>query len=442
VELGRRIRKELTTRCRLVEEDDTADDPSFQEVGVALVDFLKAIGLGDEFIELEAAGAVELEEVGEVDAGIDVAVEGSDHLLPKEHQVGRRNLHGVGRDWCQTDHDAAPGFAGGAVGDADVLGFDVADGDDGLIGADAVGEVEDALDGVLVLGVDGVGGAELLGSFELPGDDIDGDDLGGAGEGGALDGVHAHAAEAKDGHHVTRTHFGTLCGGTKSCRHTTGNKTCLIQGDIRLDADECLHRSHNILAKAPNASKLSDVPPIHSMQPKSPVEQCTAGDVRATITKDRETGEAPPALAARGNERQDDMVARLHFSDTGADLLDDASALVTCHNGIVGCEVASGEVPIGVAHAGCYHLDQDLSGFRLVKFEFFHLELPSGPIQDSSTGLHVSPFAHSRIPTCSRYGSDEGDFFSTIASKNRSCQSCLGEIVSKAWDTHSWYMLH
>ena len=75
----------------------------------------------------------------------------------------------------------------------------VADRLDAHVGAVAAGGGPHRLDRVLLRGVDGVGGAELLGPLELPGVEVDGDDRGGAGELGPGDGGVADAAAAEHG---------------------------------------------------------------------------------------------------------------------------------------------------------------------------------------------------------------------------------------------------
>ena len=72
--------------------------------------------------------------------------------------------------------------------------------DDGRVGS---AERLDDLGRILLRGVDGVGGAELLGELQLVVDDVDGHD-GAAGDLGVLHGQVAEAADAEHGDEVGR----------------------------------------------------------------------------------------------------------------------------------------------------------------------------------------------------------------------------------------------
>jgi len=377
-----------TWRVPSFEEDDSADDASFQEVLVALVDLVEGVGLGDEFVELEAAGAVELEEVGEVDAGIDVAVEGPDDLFAQEDQIGGWDLHGVGRDRGEADDDAAASLAGSAVGDADVFGFDVADGDDGFVGADAVSEVEDALDRVVVLGVDGVGCAELLGGFEFPVDDIDGDHLGSAGEGGALDGVHADAAEAEDGDDFTGTDLATLGSGAHTGGNTAGDETRLVERDIGVDLDDRIDGCNRVLTEAADHSELADFLAIFGAKTEGAVELGTDGRLGSAIAEDGDASETPAAFATGRDESQEHVIAGLYLGDAGTDPLDDSGSLVAGDDGIACGMVAGREVPVGVADTGSDHLDEHFTGFGFIQIQFFNTKHLSWTMEHSCLRLH------------------------------------------------------
>ena len=79
-----------------------------------------------------------------------------------------------------------------------------ADGIEGVVGAQAAGQLLHALHHVLGLGVDGVGGAELAGDSQLVVEQVAGDDGARAGELGALHHVEADAAAAHHQHAMIR----------------------------------------------------------------------------------------------------------------------------------------------------------------------------------------------------------------------------------------------
>ncbi len=81
-----------------------------------------------------------------------------------------------------------------------------------------------------------------------------------------------------------------------------------------------------------------------------------------------EHGAARRAVVAGATEHgqaRDDVVARLHIGDVGADLLDDAGGLVPKHRGQRVRIKAFHEVQIGMAEAGDRRADQDLARARL-----------------------------------------------------------------------------
>ena len=112
-------------------------------------------------------------------------------------------------------------------------------------------------------------------------------------------------------------------------------------------------------------------------------------------------GGAEAAVAADGQERADDVVARLDARDARADLLDDAGALVAADDREARHDVAVAEVLVGVAQPGGHPADQHLALLGLVELELDDLPVaarsPTAPLPWSSRGLllRVTPTARS-----------------------------------------------
>jgi len=143
-----------------------------------------------------------------------------------------------------------------------------------------------------------------------------------------------------------------------------------------------------------------------------------------------EAGEAPATLAAGRNEGEDHVVARLDFGNARADLFDDTSALVAGHDRVVRREVTGGEVPVGVAHAGGDHFDQNFAGFRFVEGQLFDDETTLRAVQDSGSRLHAVP--PSARHACARSTESCRGLLSTIAERRQSVKEPSRRV--SGWD--------
>src|SRR5689334_10278924 len=145
-------------RGSVLVDDHSTDVLAVEQVLVALVDLIERVALGDQLVELEAAGLVHAEQLRDVVDRVAGAEQAAlDRLLvQREHGAGElaRDLVRVGQP---RDHRGAA-LADRLHGGGDDLLVDDVDGDDRLVGADAAGELLGQLQRLLG-GGDAVGGA-------------------------------------------------------------------------------------------------------------------------------------------------------------------------------------------------------------------------------------------------------------------------------------------
>src|SRR5207253_8837450 len=101
---------------------------------------------------------------------------------------------------------------------------------------------------------------------------------------------------------------------------------------------------------------------------------------------------AVPARAAERHPVEDHVVLRLDALDAGADLLDDARALVAEHAGERHGEVSGDGVQVAVAHTARAEPDEDLAVARVADGERLDRERLADGVQDG--GLGARPGGH------------------------------------------------
>ena len=154
--------------------------------------------LGDELVERQASLLEEVDKHREVAARQAVAVPGRLNRAAAPEDLDEWGLPFHVRSRDADEHQRAGKVAGVVRLLEDGR---VADRIDRDVGAE-LGDLLDGRDWVLLLGVDGVRRAELLGPLQLPVVNVDGDDGLGAGQLGASDGCVSHAAAAEHGNGV------------------------------------------------------------------------------------------------------------------------------------------------------------------------------------------------------------------------------------------------
>ena len=94
-------------------------------------------------------------------------------------------------------------------------------------------------------------------------------------------------------------------------------------------------------------------------------------------------------LAAFGRVERDNVIALLQARHAGAHVNDNASTLMAKHAGKQALGIrARQRVVIGVANAGCLHLDHDFASLGAVHIDLDNLERFFGRKGDGSAGLH------------------------------------------------------
>src|SRR3954470_11968224 len=376
-----------SARESVLVDDHSADVLAVEQVLVALVDLIERVALGDQLVELEAAGLVHAEQLRDVVHGVagaeQAALDGL--LVQREHRA--RELDGdLVRVGEAGDH-RGPALADRLHRGGDDLLVDDVDGDDRLVGADAAGELLGELQR-LFGGRDAVGGAEILGRLALVGQRVDGDDVHRAGVGRALDRIRADAADAVDDHGLPRLDVGGVDARAPAGRHAAADEDGGVEREVVVDLHARHLRDHRVLAERAEHAHAAEVLAAGMEAVAAVGRELAVEDVGADVAQVLPAGAAPAAVAAARDERADDVVALLHARDTGPDLLDDAGALVTADQREAWHDVAMAQVLVGMAEPGGDVADQDLVVLRLIEVELDHL--PVGPDfgEHGTHGLH------------------------------------------------------
>ncbi|MCO5556202.1 hypothetical protein L7F22_009747 [Adiantum nelumboides] len=320
------------------------------------------VGGGDQLVELQRARPVQVELAQDVPVRVGLAEHRALDALLEQGDVGQRHRQRLGGvDVTERGDDDGARLADRGHGLPDVLGLDDADGDDRLVGTLAVGELLGQLGGLLHR-LDAVGGAELLGLLTLERDRVDGDDVGRARVGRPLHRVDADAADAHDDRGVAGLDLARVDRGAPAGADAAADEAGHVERDVVRDLD----------AGAGGG-----------LLPAGAGEQA-----RAEVAEVLHAGRAPAAVAAGGQEGEDDVVALLEPLVVAPGLGDDAGALVATGERVdADRDVAGGDVVVGVAQARRGHLDLDLAGARLVEFEVDDLVLARSAPDDCSTGV-------------------------------------------------------
>jgi len=253
--------------------------------------------------------------------------------------------------------DGATGLARDLSCEADVLRLHVVEGEQHLVATDTVGDLHDPLIDILARGINGVCGAEFLGLFQLPRDSVNSNHPNCAGKDGALHRVHAHATDPDHRDRITGADVTAEHRRAGSGRDSAGDKAGLVERDIGIDLDDGVGRRDCPLAETTDHRELADVLTVLGVETEGAVKLRPKRHVRAAIAEDGDPAQAPPALAARWDEGQDDMVPRLKVGHTGADLLDDTGSFMASNDRVSTRAVTGCKVPVGVAETSCDELD-------------------------------------------------------------------------------------
>src|SRR5690242_12492905 len=369
---------------------DAADVLAGQQVVVALVDFFQRVGPGDDLVELEVAGLVQPEDLGDVGGRIAVAEQAALDRLAEQGQDRPGDRDGRDLQLVQAGHHDRAALADGVEAGLHDLGRHEVHGEDGRVGALPAGHVGDGRLRLLRRG-ERVGGAEFHGLLALVLQRVDGDDVLGAGVAGALDRVDADAADAEDRHRVAGGDVRGVHGGAPPGRHAAADQHCLFQRQVVVDLDDRGLADRAVLAEGPDHAHGAVI--AAGTGHREPLAgQVALEDRGAHVADGLAAGGAVAADAAVRDERADDVVAGLHPGHARPDFLDDPGALVAEHHRQPRREVAVRDVDVGVAQARVGVADEYLAVLRAIQVELFDLDALTGLVDDCSLGLHRRSF--------------------------------------------------
>jgi hypothetical protein len=228
----------------------------------------------------------------------------------------------------------------------------------------------------------------LLGELPLVRQRVDGDDVLRAGEGGALHGVDADAADPVDHHRLTRPHVARVDRGAPAGGHPAADQRGRLQRQVVVDLDAGVLRHRGVLGERAEQAHLAEVEAV-GVEAERAIGQAVVIQERAEVAHVGHTAGAEPAVAADGQERADDVVARLQPGHAGPDLLDDARALVAADDRVADGNVAGLQVLVGVAQADRHPAHQHLAGLGGVEVHLGDLEVIAQLAENRCLGLHA-----------------------------------------------------
>src|SRR5262249_45366482 len=199
-------------------DDHTPDVLAVEQVLIDLVDLFQTVSLRDQLVQLDIAAAVQVEHLLDVVDGVGGTEEGALDTLLEQGQDRPVQVDGLLHEVAETGHGDGSALADHVEGRLDDVLLDHPDCDDGVVGADAGGQLlPDELDRPLG-GGSAVGGPQLLGLLPLVRQGVDCYDVLRARVASALDRVDADAADAVDHHRLARLDAGCVDGRTPAGR--------------------------------------------------------------------------------------------------------------------------------------------------------------------------------------------------------------------------------
>jgi hypothetical protein len=198
--------------------------------------------------------------------------------------------------------------------------------------------------------------------------------------GRALDRVGADAADALDDHGVAGLDLAGVHRGAPAGADRAAEQAGDLELGVLRDLDRRVDRDGRVLGERRDAAHLADVGAVLEVQAGGVLGPAGAGQqARAEVAEVRVTGGAPAALAAGGQEREEDLVADLEARGVRTDGLDDPAALVAAREGVgADRDVTGGDVVVRVAQARRDHLHADLVLTRVVDLDRRRLVLARG----------------------------------------------------------------
>src|SRR5579862_2081965 len=277
--------------------------------------------------------------------------------------------------------------------------MDIADAFEGVVGAAdligaALGHVDQVRDEVAVdlLRIDEVRHAEALAPGLLLRVEIDADDHVGAGEAEPLDDVEPDAAEPEYDRFCTRLDLGGVDHRADAGGDAAADIADLVERRVVANFRHRDFRQHGEIGEGRAAHIVVQRLAIERKPRRAVGHHALAlggADRGAQVGLARE---ARRAIAAFRDVERDYVVTLLYGRHAGADIDDDAGALVAedRRKQPLGIRARQGEL-IGVADAGRLDLDQNLAGARAFELDGGHFERLAGAEGYGGANIHGAP---------------------------------------------------
>src|SRR6516162_9452044 len=362
-----------------VMQDHATDVLPVEQVLVSLVDLVEGVRRGDQLVQLEVAGLVQLHHPRDVVERVAGTEQGQDRAGQLD-----RVLRRVG----QPGHHHGAALADRVERVRDDLGGHDPHCDDRLVRADAAGELGDQFLRLLG-GLAAVRGAELLGCLALEGERVDRHHVPRPGQRGPLNGVDADAADAVDRDGVTGLGRRGVHRRAEARRHPAADEHDLVQRQVRVHLDRGVLGDDPELGERAQHAHAAEVLAA-GMEPVGAVGQAPVQEGNAQVAQVRVAGRAPPAVAADRQERADDVITGLQPGDALPHLLDDPGTLVPPDDREARREIPLTQMLVRAAQARRRVPDEHLTGLGGIELQLDDLKVLAHATQDSGFGLHGS----------------------------------------------------
>ena len=231
--------------------------------------------------------------------------------------------------------------------------------------------------------------AEAAAPFLLAVVDVDADDLVGAHHPGALNDVESDSAKPEHDHVGARRDLGGVDHRADAGRDAAADVAALVERGVFADLRHRDFRQHGEVRKRRAAHVVEDRLALVAEARRAVRHHALA---LGGANRGAEVGllaQAAFALAAFGRVERDHVVARFHRRYAGADLANDAGALVAEDRRKDSLAVeAVKRVGVGVTDPRRLDLDEDFTGLRSIQIDFDDLERLLGFERDCSACLH------------------------------------------------------
>ena len=238
-----------------------------------------------------------------------------------------------------------------------------------------------------------MGRPELQRGFPLERQRVHRHDVLGPGRRGALHRVDPDAADAVDHRGVAGPHPARVVGGGPAGRHAAAHQDRGLQRQPVVHLDQRMLRDRGPLGERAEDAHPADVGAAR-VEPGRAVGHDPFQDRGTHVAQVLPPGRAVAAGTAVGDEAAHHVVTRFDLGDAGADLLDDAGALVAADDREPGNQVAVDQVQVGVAEPGGDVPDQHLAVLGGVQVEFHDFERLVRVVQYGCPGLHAFSSLH------------------------------------------------